>query len=193
MRRCSAEDLRIERVALATGVRSIPAAGAAELVGRHTTGVIPAGTLLAPAMFDAAIPLTPGEVVVGASLDPGEAPLALLEIGATVELLDVAVAAPGPAADVAAGATSLGTGTVWAVEPIATGQLWLSVRVDRNVALTASLAAAQDTLRVVLVGAIEQEVRKDRQCLPSLYDTDGRLKREENLVTGDFEFHDTPY
>ena len=48
---------------------------------------------------------------------------------------------------------SIGTGTVWAVEPIATGQLWVSMRVAREVGLTASLAAAQDTLRVVLVGA----------------------------------------
>ena len=48
---------------------------------------------------------------------------------------------------------SFGTGTVWAVEPIATGQLWVSMRVDRDVGLAASQASAADTLRVVLVGA----------------------------------------
>ena len=52
----------------------------------------------------------------------------------------------------ASAAASLGTGTVWAVEPIATGQLWVSMRVDRDVGLAASLASAADTLRVVLVG-----------------------------------------
>jgi hypothetical protein len=51
--------------------------------------------------------------------------------------------------------TSIGSGTVWAVEPIATGQLWVSVRVDREVGLAASLASAQDALRVVLVGSAE--------------------------------------
>jgi hypothetical protein len=147
----TAADLRIERVGVDDAVRTIPATAAGTLVGQHTTGRVPAGTLLAPAMFALDVPLGPDEVVVGASLDPGEAPLALLEVGASVELLDVAVAAPGaPAAEVA---TPLGTGTVWAVEPVATGQLWLSVRVERAVGLAVSVAAAADRLRVVLVGA----------------------------------------
>ena len=58
-----------------------------------------------------------------------------------------------PAAGDAPVARSFGTGTVWAVEPIATGQLWVSMRVDRDVGLAASQASAADTLRVVLVGA----------------------------------------
>ncbi len=147
----TAGDLRIERVAVDDAVRTIPATAASTLVGQHSTGRVPAGTLLAPAMFAVDVPLGPDEVVVGASLDPGEAPLALLEVGASVELLDVAVA--GPDGGTAAVANSLGTGTVWAVEPIATGQLWLSVRVDRPVGLAVSVAAAADRLRVALVGA----------------------------------------
>lgn len=148
----ASEDLRIERVALDAGVRSIPAAEAASLVGRHATGRVPAGTMLAPAMFATDVPLGPGEVVVGASLDPGEAPLALLEVGAAVELLDVTVAEPGAAEGSPEAATSLGTGTVWAVEPVATGQLWLSVRVERRVGLAVSVASATDRLRVALIG-----------------------------------------
>ena len=57
------------------------------------------------------------------------------------------------ATDVAGERTApLGTGTVWAAEQIATGQLWVSVRVARDVGLAASVAAAEDPLRIVLVG-----------------------------------------
>jgi hypothetical protein len=68
-----------------------------------------------------------------------------------VELVRVDVPAPG-ATDVAASAAPLGAGIVWAAEEIATGQVWVSVRVARDVGLAASVAAAEDRLRVVLVG-----------------------------------------
>jgi hypothetical protein len=151
-------DLRIERVALDRGVRSIPAADAGALVGQHASGRIPAGTMLSPAMFEDAVALGPDEVVIGAALDPGEAPMSLIEVGDRVELLDVTmVASAGPAApDAAAAPTdiarSLGTGTVWAVEQLASGQVWLSVRVDRSVGLTVSVTSATDRLRVALIG-----------------------------------------
>ncbi len=51
-----------------------------------------------------------------------------------------------------AGAVAIGSGTVWAVESLATGQLWISMRVPRAVGLAASEAAQLDTLRVVLIG-----------------------------------------
>ncbi len=112
-------------------------------------------------MFADDVPLAPNEIVFGAALDPGEAPLSGVQVGAPVELLDVPKASPsppeptGPAdadAGVGAGAVSIGSGTVWAVEPLATGQLWISMRVPRAVGLTASEAAQLDTLRVVLIG-----------------------------------------
>jgi len=151
-RAVEAADLRIERVAIDGGVRAVTADDAGELVGRHPTGRIPAGTMLSPAMFDAAIPLGPDEVVIGASLDPGEAPLSAVDVGDAVELIEVDVAAPGDAAATESSVRTLGTGTVWAVEPVATGQLWLSVRADRAVGMAASLASAQDRLRVALIG-----------------------------------------
>ena len=135
---------------LDAGVRSIPASEASGLVGRHPAGLVPAGTMLAPAMFTAGLPLGADEVVVGAALDPGEAPLTQLEVGASVELLDVTAAGLGAATEVTEVATSLGTGTVWAVEPVATGQLWVSVRVGRDVGLAVAVASAADRLRVVL-------------------------------------------
>lgn len=158
-------DLRIEQVALDGGVRSIAPSEAADLVGRIPVGRVPASSMLAPGMFADEVALGPDEMVFGAALDPGEAPLSGLQVGAPIELLVLRVAdltgsagpvASDPAAGVptaATGATAIGTGTVWAVESIATGQIWVSMRVRRDVGLAASLASAEDTLRIVLVGA----------------------------------------
>ena len=153
-------DLRIQRVALDGGIASIDPSDAPELVGRITVGQVPAGAMLAPGMFADDAALGADEMVVGAALDPGEAPLSEMQVGAPVELLVLNLPDPGQPAAAELGtpavgptATSIGSGTVWAVESIATGQIWVSMRVDRQVGLTASLAAAQDALRVVLVGA----------------------------------------
>ena len=109
-------------------------------------------------MFADDVALGADEMVVGAALDPGEAPLSGSQVGAPVELLalepvDAGATSDGAAARMPAESPSpIGTGTVWAVEPIATGQLWVSMRVRRDVGLAASQASAADTLRVVLVG-----------------------------------------
>jgi len=148
-------DLRIAQVGVDEDVATVSPAGVEDLLGRQPTGRIPAGTLLSPGMFADELALGPDEVVVGAALDPGEAPLSGIQVGVTVELLAIEAGAEAPAPDapaVVVAATPIGTGTIWAVEPIATGQLWLSMRVDREVGLAASLASAQDALRVVLVG-----------------------------------------
>jgi flagella basal body P-ring formation protein FlgA len=143
-------DLRIQRVALDSNVASMPVAASTGLLGQHPIGRIPAGTMLSAAMFEPSVPLGAGEVVVGAALDPGEAPLSTLQVGSAVELVKVTVPAAGAEAD--GSATPIGTGTVWAVEEIASGQLWVSVRVGADVGMQASAAAAQDRLRVALIG-----------------------------------------
>ena len=137
-------DLRVARVAVDDGITTVTPDAVANLVGQQAIGRVPAGTLLSPGMFADELPLEPGEVVFGAALDPGEAPLSALQVGTPVELLSVVPSdpfsqAPPPvegegeaAAQPSAGAvvsTSIGSGIVWAVEPIATGQLWVSVRV----------------------------------------------------------------
>ena len=129
-------DLRIERVAVDDDV-PVDAAGRCRRTwsagypvgrgpGRHDAG---AGRCSPTRSRSAA-----DEVVFGAALDPGEAPLSGLEVGASVELLDVAAADPARRRSRAvARRVASGRGTVWAVEPIATGQLWVSLRVPRDV------------------------------------------------------------
>ena len=150
-------DLRVERLVIDGDVDSIPPDAADALIGLLPVGRVPAGTLLAEGMFADEVPLAPNEVVFGAALDPGEAPLSGVQVGAPVELLDVPKMSPSPdptaAAPATPGAASIGSGTVWAVESLATGQLWISMRVPRAVGLAASEASQLDTLRVVLIGA----------------------------------------
>ncbi|MGI9051044.1 MAG: SAF domain-containing protein [Ilumatobacteraceae bacterium] len=157
-------DLRIARVAVDDGVATITPDAVAALVGQQPVGRVPAGTLLSPGMFADELPLGPDEIVFGAALDPGEAPLSGLRTGAAVELVSMQLGDPAAAATPGGtepglveadepSASPIGTGTVWAVEPIATGQLWVSMRVSRAVGLQASLASALDELRVVLIGA----------------------------------------
>ncbi len=147
-------DLRIERITIDGDIRSLAPADADALVGRLPVGRIPAGTLLARDMFADEVPLAADEMVFGAALDPGEAPLAGVQVGAPGELLDVPQAGPSPEpANPPAGTTAIGIGTVWAVEQLASGQLWISMRVPRDVGLAASESSQRDTLRVVLVGA----------------------------------------
>ena len=163
-------DVRVARVAVDDGIATVTPEAVDDLVGQQAIGRVPAGTLLSPGMFADELPLEPGEVVFGAALDPGEAPLSGLQIGTPVELLNVVPAdvslsaappvegggeAAAPTSDGPVTSIPIGSGIVWAVEPIATGQLWVSIRVDRQVGLEASLASAQDSLRVVLVGTAE--------------------------------------
>ena len=89
-------DLRIERLVIDGDVGSLSPAAADALVGLLPVGRIPAGTLLAQGMFADEVPLAPNEVVFGAALDPGEAPLSGVQVGAPVELLDVPKASPAP-------------------------------------------------------------------------------------------------
>ena len=144
-------DLRIGRVAVGDDVASMPPADAADVVGRFPVGRVPAGTMLTPGMFAGEVPLGPDEIVFGAALDPGEAPLSGLEVGAPVELLEVAAGRPGRAGRrggcrVARERHRLG-GRADRHRPA----VGVDARAPRRRS-RASLASAADTLRVVLIG-----------------------------------------
>jgi hypothetical protein len=148
-------DLRIARLAIDGNVASLSPAAVDELVGRLPVGRIPEGTLLAEEMFADEVPIGADEMVFGAALDPGEAPLSGVQVGAPVELLDVpkAITATEQGSAPVEPVAVIGSGTVWAVEELATGQLWISMRVPHRAGLAASEASQRDTLRVVLIGS----------------------------------------
>lgn len=150
-------DLRVVRVAVGPGISIVTPQEAADLIGQAPLGRIPAGAVLSAGMFSTSSPLAEGEVVFGAALDPGEAPLSRIELGASVKLVvarKTQAGGPEQSEDQAEPETAqvLGDGRVWAVEPLGTGQIWLTVRSQESVALAATQASQDDALRVVLAG-----------------------------------------
>jgi hypothetical protein len=146
------DDLRITDLVLTDDVAAVSPQQAGDLVGLLPVGRVPAGTLLNEAMFSPEVPLGPGEMVVGAALEPGAAPLSQIDVGAAVEVLYAPPAPPGGVEGTSvAPAESLGRGTVWAVESLATGQVWVSLRVTTDVGRMVSQAAESGGLRLALV------------------------------------------
>lgn len=153
-------DLRVITVSADAGLSALSPTAAASLVGELPVAPVDAGTLLNPGMFAASDALGSGEMVFGASLSAGAAPLSKLQVGDRVELLTAPTATGGAAVIPADGsippgsvaAVSLGVGSVYRVETLATGDVWVSIRASSDVGLAASAAAASKSLRVVLVG-----------------------------------------
>jgi hypothetical protein len=100
-----------------------------------------------------------GKVVVGAAFEAGAIPTRSLKAGDEVGLLQVVDAAARlGGTDAAAGTSELGTAEVWAVEgdvsaDSATSRVWVSLLVDAALQLPISQAAADETLRLVLMGS----------------------------------------
>ena len=112
------------------------------------------------ASADQVIPV--GSAVVGASLEPGAAPIADLRPGDRVELLAVERVQGVPLVDaqaVAPTASVLTSGTVWSVEPpasaSASSKVWVAIVVPTESQGDVAQAAADGLLRLSLVGADE--------------------------------------
>jgi hypothetical protein len=153
--------LRVVQMSSAAGAATLGAADAAELIGQIPLGRVPAGTVLNRSMFDTASPLDPGEMVFGAALDPGEAPLSSVVVGTAVRLLATPRAIAGASRDATAAppaAVVIGDGVIWDHEALGSGKVWLSVRTSVDVGLVASKAAQDDELRVVIIGESPNEV-----------------------------------
>jgi hypothetical protein len=147
--------LRVVQMSSVEGVETIGPSAASALIGQVPVGRIPAGTVLNPSMFAETSPLGADEMVFGAALEPGAAPLSSVAVGTRVRLLSAPRSAAGapvePDAD-ARSARPIGDGVVWGYESLGSGKVWVSVRTTVDVGLAASRAAQDDELRVVLVG-----------------------------------------
>lgn len=151
--------LRVVQMSSSTGVATLATGDATALIGQIPIGRIPAGTVLNPSMFDTSSPLAADEMVFGAALDPGEAPVSAVTVGTAVRLLAAPRAVAGTARELDAPppATVIGDGVVWDHEALGSGKIWLSVRTTVDVGLIASKAAQDDELRVVIVGDATSE------------------------------------
>jgi hypothetical protein len=144
--------LRVERVTAGAKIASTTTARQELVVGMRARGFIPAGTLVNAAMVSDAEVVPAGQAVVGAVLPPGAYPIPSLHVGDPVDL--VSAASTG---DPAASVEALGSGRVWAITDVGTpgtAGRFVSVLVPADRAAAITNAAAQQRLRLVLVGRV---------------------------------------
>jgi hypothetical protein len=157
----SAADLTVVEMGKSGGLRAIMSNQQDLVIGRSARGPIPAGTVLNTDLFaEVGQVIPPGMVVVGASLDPGAAPVAGLRSGDRVEVLGVESATGAPTQESSTpSAATLASGTVWSVErPSASSpsaKLWVAVVVPAEAQGAVAQAAADGLLWLSLVGAGE--------------------------------------
>lgn len=155
----SADDLSVVEMGKSGGLRAIISTEQDLVIGRSARGPIPAGTVLNTDLFaEAGQVIPPGMVVVGASLDPGAAPVAGLRSGDRVELLGVERTTGAPTQESSApSAVALASGTVWSVERASanspSAKLWVAVVVPAEAQGAVAQAAADGLLWLSLVGA----------------------------------------
>lgn len=153
------EDIRVVEMGRTGDLRAVQSDQQDLIVGLSARGPIPAGTVLNTGLFvasDQVIP--PGRVVVGALLEAGAIPTRSLRPGDEVGMIEIVDDSVRVAAQPPSGVSELGTATVWAIEgdpsaQSATDRIWVSLVVDGAVQLQVSQAAADETLRLVLLGA----------------------------------------
>lgn len=158
----SAADLRVVEIGQSSELRAVLSDQQELVIGQAARGPIPAGTVLNTDLFASADQVIPaGSSVVGASLEPGAAPIADLRPGDRVDLLAVERMQGVPLVDVQAAPTArvLTSGTVWSVEPpasaSASSKVWVAVAVPTEAQGDVAQAAADGLLRLSMVGADE--------------------------------------
>lgn len=150
----TAADLRVVEIGSSGEMRAIQASQQSLVIGQAARGPIPEGTVLNTDLFVAAGTAIPaGFVVVGAELDPGAAPIADLAAGDTVDLIGVVKGA----AAAESSATVIARATIWSVgragASSSSPSTWVSLLVPADSLTAVAQAAADEVLRLALVGA----------------------------------------
>ena len=150
-------DLRVVEMGRSAELRAVLSSQQDLLIGRAARGPIPAGTVLNTDLVgERAGVIPPGMVVVGAALEPGAAPVSGLSAGDRVQVLGVVKTTATGAGTVGPVASLLAAGSVWSVEPAASGsvssKLWVSILVPADTQPAVAQAAADGRLRLSLVG-----------------------------------------
>lgn len=154
------EDIRVVEMGRTSELRALQSNQQDLIIGLAARGPIPEGTVLNTGLFVASDEVIPaGKVVVGAAFEAGAIPTRSLKAGDDVGLVQVVDATTRlGGTDAAAGISELGTAEVWAVEgdvsaDSVTSRVWVSLLVDAALRLPISQAAADETLRLVLLGS----------------------------------------
>ena len=139
-----ASDLRVVDIASDGVFSSVSAAERSSLVGRRARTTVAKGTVLHAGLFSSGTSVPDGQVVVGAALTAGELPVATLQPGDRVGVLDVAES----------GGSVVAEAVVFDVRPLASqGGQFVSLSVRAADGPAVAEAAAGGRLRLLLAGA----------------------------------------
>lgn len=149
----TAADFRVVEVGVSSQLDVISANDQDRFLGMSPRSIIPAGSVVSPAMLVPVGELVPdGSVVVGASLPAGAVPTAMVKVGDQVQLY-------GPIATDSAesGLALIGEGEIFAMRGAAdagsaASRVWLSFTVNEDLATAVANAAAAEELRLGLLG-----------------------------------------
>lgn len=150
-------DLRVVEMGRTGGMRAVQAEQQDLLIGTAARALVPEGTVVHTGLFTPPASVVPaGKVVVGGSFAAGATPVANLRPGHRVVLLEVSSSTLG-LGESDASAIDLGAAEVWAVEGSASSgaaseRVWISLLVDASIQTDVADAAANDRLRLGLVG-----------------------------------------
>lgn len=143
--------LRVVQVSSDAGVRTVPAADRARVVGRPAAVRLVAGSLLSPAEIGEGTGLPDGMALIGTVLKTGQFPLSLAA-GDTVALVTSAASGSDPTLTTEAASTPP-TATVVAVESgmDATGNTAVSLQLPTDTAAMVAAAGAAGRLNLIVV------------------------------------------
>jgi Flp pilus assembly protein CpaB len=152
-----ATDMRVVEMGRTDGLRAIQPSQQQLVIGQAARGPLPEGTVLNTGLFASRDRVVPaGQVVVGAALEPGAAPVAGLAAGDRVDVLAV-VKATGTPTNESLVASVVASGTVWSVQLPGQGGVSskqvVSLLIPAEAQAVVAQAAADGRLRLSLVGA----------------------------------------
>jgi hypothetical protein len=145
--------LAVVNVGTDDAVALMPAADRDQLLGLTATAGMEAGTLITRSQFAEGPTVAAGLSVLGLALDPGEYPIATLRPGDRVVVVRTPASTPTGSQD--SGPTVLATSAeVFAIEPLSetAHTVMISIVVPQDVVPEIASAAAQDRVRLALVG-----------------------------------------
>jgi hypothetical protein len=155
----TASDLRTVRVSSDSDVASVPAGQKSKLVGKVAATPLFKGTLVSRDQVSGSAPLGSDEAVVGVLVKPGQAPLASLRVGTSVQVVQTAGQnqfSSEPPQVLADGAViyAVSTPTANATQSAVAGGLLVSLKVQQGQAAPIVSAADADRIRLVVVGGV---------------------------------------
>jgi hypothetical protein len=156
------DDLKVVRVAADGGVSTVPAGDKRQLVGKVAATPLFAGALVTGDEVSRSAPLGPNDAIVGVLVKPGQAPIADLRVGTTVEVVQTVGQSQlsGDQPQVLADSARIYAVAVPpggdAAQASVAGAVLVSLKVPESESAAIVSAADADRIRLVVVAGVTQ-------------------------------------